>query len=146
MNDRPCLGRVTIGTLAAMELRTDSFSANPQMRTRWYVVADATDVADAPLGVTLLGEHFVLWRGADGHVSAAPDRCPHREAPLSQGMVAGGCLVCPYHAWAFDGSGTCVEVPSSGSGAAIPSAAALRLVAVARALRPRLAVPGDTER
>jgi phenylpropionate dioxygenase-like ring-hydroxylating dioxygenase large terminal subunit len=113
-----------------MQLRTDSFCANPAMRTQWYVVADAADVADAPLGVTVLGERFVLWRGSDGSVSAAPDRCPHREAPLSQGTVTGGCLVCPYHAWSFDGTGACVDVPSSGPGAPIPSAAALRLVHV----------------
>ena len=94
-----------------MELRTDSFCANAAMRTQWYVVSDATDVVDAPSGVTLLGERFVLWRGADGDVSAAPGRCPHREAPLSGGAVVDGCLVCPYHAWRFDGEGVCVEVP-----------------------------------
>ncbi len=113
-----------------MELCTGSFCANPAMRTQWYVVADASDVADAPLGVTLLGERFVLWRGPNGGVSAAPDRCPHREAPLSEGHVADGCLVCPYHAWTFDGDGACVAVPSSGPDAAIPSAAGLRLVPV----------------
>ena len=86
--------------------------------------------ATAPLGVTVLGETFVLWRGRDGEVSAAPDRCPHREAPLSQGAVTDGCLVCPYHAWSFDGDGQCVDVPSSGPGAAIPAAADLRLVSV----------------
>ena len=113
-----------------MEHRTDSFCANPVMRTQWYVVADATDVSDAPLGVTLLGERFVLWRGSNGDVAAAPDRCPHREAPLSEGRVADGCLVCPYHAWTFDGDGACVAVPSSGHGAPIPSAANLALAAV----------------
>ncbi len=107
-----------VGTLAPMELRTDSFCATPAMRTQWYVVADATDVAGSPLGVTVLGERYVLWRGGDGAVSAAPDRCPHREAPLSHGAVNDGCLVCPYHAWSFDGDGACVAVPSSGPGAA----------------------------
>lgn len=120
-----------VGTLARMQLRTDSFCANPAMRAQWYVVADSADVvADAPLGVTVLGEHFVLWRGPGGEMSGAPDRCPHREAPLSQGTVTGGCVVCPYHAWRFDGAGVCVEVPSSGPGATIPPAADLRLVPV----------------
>ena len=32
---------------------------------------------------------------------AAPDRCPHREAPLSLGSVEGGCLSCCYHGWTF---------------------------------------------
>ncbi len=119
-----------MGTLAHVDPRTESFCANPAMRTQWYVVADATDIRDAPLGVTLLGERFVLWRGRDGGVSAAPDRCPHREAPLSDGTVTNGCLVCPYHAWSFDGHGACVEVPSSGPGGPIPAAANLRVAPV----------------
>jgi phenylpropionate dioxygenase-like ring-hydroxylating dioxygenase large terminal subunit len=49
---------------------------------------------------------------------------------LSLGSVDDGCLVCPYHAWTFAADGTCVEVPSSGPGAPIPSAAALERVAV----------------
>lgn len=113
-----------------MELRTDSFSANAALRTQWYVVADVDDVADAPVRVTLLGDRYVLWRGPDGAVSAAPDRCPHREAPLSEGTISNGCLVCPYHAWTFDGGGVCVDVPSSGPGATIPSAANLQMIAV----------------
>jgi phenylpropionate dioxygenase-like ring-hydroxylating dioxygenase large terminal subunit len=124
------MARVGVGTLGRMQLRTDSFCANPAMRNQWYVVADAADVGDAPLGVTVLGETFVLWRGRDGEVSAAPDRCPHREAPLSHGAVTDGCLVCPYHAWSFNGDGACVEVPSSGPGASIPRAAHLRVVSV----------------
>jgi len=33
---------------------------------------------------------------------------PHRLAPLSEGRVnAAGLLDCPYHGWAFAGSGTC---------------------------------------
>ena len=100
------------------------------MRTQWYVVADAGDVGDAPVAATLLGDRFVLWRAPDGAVRAAADRCPHREAPLSDGTVTDGCLVCPYHAWAFDADGACVDVPSSGPDAAIPSAADLALLAV----------------
>ncbi len=65
-----------------MELRSDSFCANPAMRTQWYVVADAADVARSPVAVTLLGDRFVLWRGTDGEIRAASGRCPHREAPL----------------------------------------------------------------
>jgi phenylpropionate dioxygenase-like ring-hydroxylating dioxygenase large terminal subunit len=121
---------VEAGTIGGVDLRTDSFCANPAMRTQWYVVADATDIAQEPLGVTLLGERFVLWRGPDGAVSAAPDRCPHREAPLSSGTVSDGCLVCPYHAWSFDGDGACVDVPSSGPGATIPASANLQLASI----------------
>ena len=55
-----------------------------------------------------------------GDVVAAPDRCPHREAPLSAGFVEDGCLVCPYHGWKFGDDGRCVKVPSSSEGVPPP--------------------------
>lgn len=107
-----------------------SFCSNPSLRNHWFVVADSSDVDDAPVGVGLLGERFVLWRGIGGDVAAAFDRCPHREAPLSLGHLRDGCLVCPYHAWTFTTDGTCVEIPSAGAGAAIAPTARLVPLAV----------------
>lgn len=48
---------------------------------------------------------FVVWRGADGRVRSAPRQCPHLDHDLGEGFVAGDELVCPGHAWAFDGDG-----------------------------------------
>ena len=94
----------------------------------WHVVAEGVDVAGAPVAVRLLGKDLVIWRSASGEVVAAPDRCPHREAPLSGGTLEDGCLVCPYHGWKFADEGRCVEVPSSGSGRPVPPAAHLATV------------------
>lgn len=94
----------------------------------WYVVAESADVGDEPLAVRLLGRELVVWRSTSGDVVAAPDRCPHREAPLSEGTVHDGCLVCPYHGWRFADEGRCVEVPSSGAGRPVPPAAHLPTV------------------
>lgn len=107
-----------------------SFCASPALRDQWYVVADAAEVGDSPLGVGLLGDRFVVWRGTDGGVAAAPDRCPHREAPLSAGLVEDGCLVCPYHGWRFAPEGTCVAVPALGPDAVIAPSARLPTVPV----------------
>lgn len=104
---------------------------NVALLDHWYVVAESDDVDTAPVAVTLLGRSLVLWRGPDGALVAAPDRCPHREAPLSAGRLAGGCLVCPYHGWTFGAEGRCVEVPSSGAGRPVPPAAHLPVVRAA---------------
>ncbi|WP_040492583.1 aromatic ring-hydroxylating oxygenase subunit alpha [Ilumatobacter nonamiensis] len=98
---------------------------NEALLHHWYVVAESTDVADEPVAVKLLGRDLVVWRAVGGDVVAAPDRCPHREAPLSEGTVHDGCLVCPYHGWKFGDAGRCVEVPSSGTGKKVPPAAHL---------------------
>jgi phenylpropionate dioxygenase-like ring-hydroxylating dioxygenase large terminal subunit len=95
------------------------------------VVAESAELDDGPLGVTLLGKGYVVWKSPDGAAVAAPDRCPHREAPLSLGTVHDGCLVCPYHGWTFGAGGRCVEVPSSGPDRAVPPKAHLDVVNVA---------------
>lgn len=97
----------------------------PSLRQHWFPVAEVADVDPGPLAVTLLGEKVVLYRSSEGLV-AAPDRCPHREAPLSIGQVDdGGALVCAYHGWGFGGAGHCVAIPSSGPDATIPPGAHL---------------------
>lgn len=108
-----------------------SFASEPRLRQAWHPVAESTDVDRGPHAVELLTERFVLWRAGDGVVVAAPDRCPHREAPLSAGWTDDGDLVCSYHGWRFGAGGRCVEVPSSGAGAPVPPAAHLPWVHVA---------------
>lgn len=98
------------------------------LRGHWHVVAESADLASGPLAIKLLGEHYVAWRAADGNVVAAPDRCPHREAPLSKGKLVDGCVTCPYHGWTFGSQGRCVEVPSSGAGRPVPPKAHLPVV------------------
>lgn len=106
------------------------FVGKPELRAAWYPVAQVADVADQPLAVRLLGDDLVLWRSEDGEVVAAPDRCPHREAPLSIGTVTNGELACAYHGWSFGVDGRCVSVPSSGPDATIPPTAHLPCVKV----------------
>ena len=39
---------------------------------------------------------------ADGGVYALEDRCPHADAPLSDGALHGCVVVCAAHGWDFD--------------------------------------------
>jgi phenylpropionate dioxygenase-like ring-hydroxylating dioxygenase large terminal subunit len=98
------------------------------LRGHWHMVAEAADVDSEPCAVTLLGVDYVVWRGPDGELVAAPDRCPHRQSPLSAGTVIDGCVVCPYHGWSFGRAGKCVAVPSSGVGRPVPPKAHLATV------------------
>lgn len=102
-----------------------SFVESEALRGCWFPVGDSDDLSDEPVAVRLLGEDLVLWRRADGAIEVAPDRCPHREAPLSGGTVANGVLTCSYHGWGFGDDGTCVSIPSSGSVATVPPTAHL---------------------
>lgn len=37
-----------------------------------------------------------------GQIVVLDNDCPHSGGPLGQGMIENGCVVCPYHGWAFD--------------------------------------------
>lgn len=46
------------------------------------------------------------------------DRCAHRNAPLSEGAVREGLLVCPYHGWSYDTDGSLAVLPVCPAGSA----------------------------
>jgi vanillate O-demethylase monooxygenase subunit len=81
------------------------------VRNQWYVAAFGAEVGAAPVSRTVLGEAIALFRTADGAVAALADRCVHRRFPLSAGSVVDDVLVCGYHGFTYDRTGTCVAVP-----------------------------------
>jgi len=78
---------------------------------QWFVACRAAALRRAPLAVTIQGVPLALFRGAGGRPAALEDRCPHRNAPLSEGRVRAGELECRYHGWRFGGDGACLAVP-----------------------------------
>lgn len=103
-------------------------NTDPALRRCWHPVALSSDVAADPVGVRLLGEDYVVAR-LGGGLSAFPDQCPHRLAPLSAGRIDGDRLRCGYHGWCYAADGTCVEIPASTTSERVPPRAHLRPVA-----------------
>ena len=48
------------------------------------------------------GEEIAVFRQRDGHLFATQNRCPHKQGPLSEGIIGNGKVVCPLHAHKFD--------------------------------------------
>jgi len=90
----------------------------------WYPVHYVQDLDKSkPTPFTLLGQNVVIWweQQAEGW-RVFEDKCPHRLAPLSQGRIADdGLLECPYHGWAFAGTGDCQRIPQQVAGQAAVS-------------------------
>jgi phenylpropionate dioxygenase-like ring-hydroxylating dioxygenase large terminal subunit len=107
---------------------TSSFCDNPALARAWYAVTRSPDLARRAVPVRLLGRDYVVWRDRAGAVVAAPDRCPHREAPLSIGHLDDGELQCAYHGWRFGEAGRCVLVPSANEGVPVPPKAHLATI------------------
>ena len=56
-----------------------------------------------------------LFRAADDAVFALEDRCPHKQGPLSQGIIHGRGVTCPLHNWVIDLETGIVRGPDEGS-------------------------------
>lgn len=83
---------------------------------QWYPIFWEKDLHGARPNVRqLLGQDLVVWKDPAGNWNTFSDVCPHRLVPLSEGRInADGHLECPYHGWAFSGSGKCMAIPQGG--------------------------------
>jgi len=45
---------------------------------------------------------IAVFRTASDEVFAVKDACPHKQGPLSQGIVHGNSVTCPLHNWKID--------------------------------------------
>jgi nitrite reductase (NADH) small subunit len=71
--------------------------------TNWLEVVKLDDIPR--LGSRVIETDTVriaLFRTANDEVFAIKDECPHKQGPLSQGIVHGTSVTCPLHNWKID--------------------------------------------
>ncbi|MEW5420318.1 nitrite reductase small subunit NirD [Amorphus sp. 3PC139-8] len=68
------------------------------MTERWHRIGHLDDVPrlGARCVLTPFGR-VAVFRAADDEVYALEDRCPHKDGPLSQGIVHDRSVTCPLH-------------------------------------------------
>ncbi len=72
------------------------------MTGTWHNVGKAEELATGSARrVEVNGLEIALYN-VDGKVYATSNICPHQGGPLSDGMLEGANIVCPWHAWVFD--------------------------------------------
>jgi phenylpropionate dioxygenase-like ring-hydroxylating dioxygenase large terminal subunit len=87
----------------------------------WYPTVLASELADKPVRVRILGQDLAVFRDSQGRAHCLSNVCPHRGGSLAGGRVRGDQLQCPYHGWEFSGAGECRRIPSLGPEAKIPA-------------------------
>jgi len=65
----------------------------------WYFVAGCADIPLREGRRVRAGAHeLALFNIGDGFL-AVDNRCPHKQGPLADGIVAGKSVFCPLHSW-----------------------------------------------
>lgn len=66
----------------------------------WVAVGSINDIPRRGARCIKNGDTTIaVFRTADERIFALEDKCPHKNGPLSQGIVHDGCVTCPLHNW-----------------------------------------------
>jgi len=72
-------------------------------KSKWVEVVALDDIPS--LGSRVIKTdtmNIAIFRTASDEVFAMKDECPHKQGPLSQGIVHGNSVTCPLHNWKID--------------------------------------------
>jgi 5,5'-dehydrodivanillate O-demethylase len=101
-------------------------------RRYWLPIGATVELGSgAATSVRVLGEDLALFRTTTGEPGLVDARCPHRGASLAEGFADEWALRCPYHGWAFDPCGRCVDVSALANREGVMSQAATTAYPVA---------------
>lgn len=77
------------------------------LQNTWYMAAFSHELASGLLARKIVDIALVMFRDPAGNPQALLDRCPHRFAPLSKGVLTENGVQCGYHGLTFAGDGSC---------------------------------------
>ena len=73
------------------------------MSNNWTEVTELTQIPVLGSRVIKTREmDIAVFRGTNDKVYAIRDACPHKNGPLSQGIMHGTSVTCPLHNWEID--------------------------------------------
>ncbi|WP_130471220.1 nitrite reductase small subunit NirD [Candidatus Magnetaquicoccus inordinatus] len=70
----------------------------------WHYIGKVEDIPLQGARIVAVGElgNIAVFRSHSEQIYALADRCPHRQGPLSSGIVHGDKVTCPLHGWTID--------------------------------------------
>ena len=87
----------------------------------WTVAGSLSSLPDGKPAARRVGDTAVLLFRQGDRVTAMIDRCSHEGGPLSDGEVADGCVVCPWHGSTFRlNDGAAVHGPAANDQPMLP--------------------------
>lgn len=89
--------------------------------SNWIEVGSLEDIPK--LGARVVKStngNIAVFRTAEDKVFAIKDECPHKQGPLSQGIVHGNKVACPLHDWKIHLDSGNAVAPDEGCAATYP--------------------------
>jgi len=80
----------------------------------WIRIAPTDQIPPREGRAVLIGEREIALFNLGSSFLATDNQCPHQGGPLCDGIVTGGSVVCPLHAWKVNLETGQVERPSHG--------------------------------
>ncbi len=90
--------------------------------SNWIEVGQVEDIPKQGARVVETAKGDIgIFRTKDDEIFALRDRCPHKNGPLSQGIVHGKRVTCPLHNWNIELESGEVVAPDVGCAAKFPT-------------------------
>lgn len=87
----------------------------------WITIGKVEDIPQLGARVVQTQQGNVgVFRTADNEIFALRDECPHKQGPLSQGIVHGKRVTCPLHNWNIELASGEAVAPDEGCTASYP--------------------------
>ena len=96
------------------------------LSNHWYLICPEKELQKQIINRKILNEEIIIFRNGQGAITALENRCCHRNVRLSLGYLDQGQVVCGYHGWKYDSTGSCIHVPSQTAEAKIPKTARIK--------------------
>jgi nitrite reductase (NADH) small subunit len=89
--------------------------------SNWIEIGSLNDIPKLGARVVNSGKgNIAVFRTAEDKVYAIRDECPHKQGPLSQGIVHGDRVACPLHDWKIHLDSGLAVAPDEGCAATYP--------------------------
>ncbi|HNP56793.1 MAG TPA: Rieske 2Fe-2S domain-containing protein [Gordonia sp. (in: high G+C Gram-positive bacteria)] len=78
----------------------------------WHCLGLVEEFGDGkPHSIEAFGTKLVAWTDTTGELRVLDAYCRHMGGDLSQGVLRGDNVACPFHGWQWNGKGRCATVP-----------------------------------
>ena len=77
-------------------------SQNESFAKHWIRIAHVDSIPLREGRAVQIAGHDIAVFNLGNRFLAVENKCPHRGGPLADGIVSGGNVVCPLHAWKVD--------------------------------------------